>query len=281
MWIFYFKFFKKILRDNRFLIYTNMKKCIKCNKDKEESEYYSNKINKDGLSGTCKVCKKEEVKVYRENNLEKVKERVNNYRKSNIEKSHEDNKKWRENNKEYKKIKDKEYATLNSDKIKSNRRNRYVKNKETELATAKIWRENNKEYKKQKDKEYSSLNKDKRNNRHNERMKTDNVYNLSHITRGLIQKSIRSGGYTKMSKTYEILGCSFEDFKLYLESKFEHWMSWENRGLYNGELNYGWDIDHIIPISSAKSEEEIIKLNHYTNLQPLCSYTNRYIKKNI
>lgn len=35
-------------------------------------------------------------------------------------------------------------------------------------------------------------------------------------------------------------------------------MTWENRGLYNGELNYGWDIDHIVPISSASIEEEIL-----------------------
>ena len=55
-------------------------------------------------------------------------------------------------------------------------------------------------------------------------------------------------------------------------------MTWENRGLYNGELDYGWDIDHIVPICSAKTEEDVIKLNHYTNLQPLCSYTNRVIK---
>lgn len=71
------------------------------------------------------------------------------------------------------------------------------------------------------------------------------------------------------------------EFKSYLESKFETWMNWENRGLYNGELNYGWDIDHIIPLSSAKTEDDIIKLNHYSNLQPLCSYTNRYIKKDL
>jgi len=69
--------------------------------------------------------------------------------------------------------------------------------------------------------------------------------------------------------------------KEFSESKFEYWMTWENRGLYNGELNYGWDIDHIIPISSAKNEEEIIKLSHYTNLQPLCSKINRNIKNNI
>lgn len=75
------------------------------------------------------------------------------------------------------------------------------------------------------------------------------------------------------------MGCSFEEFKSYLESKFEDWMTFENYGLYNGELNYGWDIDHIIPISIAKTEDEVLKLNHYTNLQPLCSKINRDIKK--
>ena len=57
-------------------------------------------------------------------------------------------------------------------------------------------------------------------------------------------------------------------------------MNWENRGLYNGELNYGWDIDHRIPLSTSTCEADVIRLNHYTNLQPLCSYTNRHIKRN-
>jgi 5-methylcytosine-specific restriction endonuclease McrA len=69
-----------------------------------------------------------------------------------------------------------------------------------------------------------------------------------------------------------------------LESKFEPWMNWSNHGNWNGcpqKINTAWDIDHIVPISSARNEEEIMKLNHYTNLQPLCSYTNRHIKCNI
>ena len=57
-------------------------------------------------------------------------------------------------------------------------------------------------------------------------------------------------------------------------------MTYDNYGIYEKDkYNVGWDIDHIIPICSATSEEEVIKLNHYTNLQPLCSKVNRDIKK--
>ena len=94
-------------------------------------------------------------------------------------------------------------------------------------------------------------------------------------------KAFKRNGYTKKSKSIDIIGCSFEEFQEHLESKFESWMTWENKGIYNGELNYGWDIDHIIPLSSAKTEEDVIKLNHYTNLQPLCGYTNRYLKRGL
>jgi hypothetical protein len=97
--------------------------------------------------------------------------------------------------------------------------------------------------------------------------------------RNLINSSLKRKGYTKKSRTQEILGCSFEEFKIHLESKFEPWMNWENRGKIGNELNIGWDLDHIIPLSSVKTEEEILKLNNYTNFQPLCSYTNRYIKR--
>lgn len=92
-----------------------------------------------------------------------------------------------------------------------------------------------------------------------------------------IRQALR--GYTIRSKYYGIIGMDFKEFKEYIESKFEPWMNWDNYGKYNGEFNYGWDIDHIIPLSSAKTKDDVIKLNHYTNLRPLCSKVNRYIKK--
>ena len=95
----------------------------------------------------------------------------------------------------------------------------------------------------------------------------------------MIGHSFRNKGLKKGSKTEKILGCTFDEFKNHLESKFESWMIWEKWGLYDGRTsNMGWDIDHIIPLSSAITEEDVIRLNHYTNLQPLCSYINRHVK---
>lgn len=111
------------------------------------------------------------------------------------------------------------------------------------------------------------------------REKTDELYKLR---RGILRSIRKALLYMKHefrndSKLKDILGCSFKDFKIHLESQFEPWMTWDNRGLYNGLPNYGWDIDHIIPKASAKTKEDIIKLNHYTNLRPRCSYLNRVI----
>jgi len=61
------------------------------------------------------------------------------------------------------------------------------------------------------------------------------------------------------------LGCTIDELKARLESPFQPGMTWDNWGLY------GWHIDHIIPLASFNLEdrEQFLKVNHYTNLQPL------------
>jgi len=76
----------------------------------------------------------------------------------------------------------------------------------------------------------------------------------------------------KNDYTKNILGLDMEQFFLYLESKFEEGMTWDNYG------NNGWHIDHIIPLSCGDTEEEIYLLSHYTNLQPLWAEEN--LRKN-
>ncbi len=116
-------------------------------------------------------------------------------------------------------------------------------------------------------------------NQKKQRLKTDALFKLKCNIRTIVRASLKRGFTKKSKKTEEIIGCSFHELKQHFESRFEPWMNWENYGRYNGELNYGWDIDHIIPLRTAKTEEELISLNHYTNLQPLCGYTNRHIKR--
>ena len=65
-----------------------------------------------------------------------------------------------------------------------------------------------------------------------------------------------------------MVGCSPQSLREHIESKFAGGMSWDNYGVN------GWHLDHIIPLASAKNKEEIIKLNHYTNLQPLWAIEN-------
>ena len=177
----------------------------------------------------------------------------------------------------------KEYRDKNKEKLKEYDKLNYLENKEFVKEKYKSYYEENREEINKKNSIRQKNNREKRNSylREYNQNKRDNepLYRLKNNLRTNIWSSIKRCGYKKYSKTYEILCCSFEEFKLHLESKFEDWMNLENYGKYNGELNYGWDIDHIIPVSSANSEEEIIKLNHYTNLQPLCSKINRDIKK--
>ncbi len=144
----------------------------------------------------------------------------------------------------------------------------YSKNKENISKYQKEYYVNNKEI----------LNEYKK-NWFNEKYKSDEIFKLKNSIRTLIRTSLKKSGFEKKSKSVDILGCDIEEFKIYLESKFEDWMSWDNYGKYKGYPKSGWEIDHKIPLASAKTEEDIINLNHFTNLQPLCGYINRNIKK--
>ena len=165
--------------------------------------------------------------------------------------------------------------------------NIYLRNKESQLKRQKEKRENNLEEYKIYYKNYYKNNKQKCNEAcklyKKKKRKEDPIYKLKENIRGVIGHGFRNKGFKKNSRTYEILGCNFETFKTHLESLWEDWMNWDNYGIDNLtklEPNKTWDIDHHIPVSKGKNEEEIIKLNHYTNLKPLCSYYNRVIKRN-
>ena len=99
-----------------------------------------------------------------------------------------------------------------------------------------------------------------------DRRKADALFALKGRIRTRLGHALRGAGYTKRSKTFDIVGCAAEELKARIESRFLNGMSWENRHL--------WHIDHEIPLASAKTEEELLALCHYTNLQPLWAEDN-------
>lgn len=196
---------------------------------------------------------KERIKLYYEENKYKISENRKEYYKNNKETFLENQKLYYNNNREEIIKRNKEYYEENKDEVLKNKAIYYNKNREKYI-------------------EYSIKNQY---NYTKKRKDNDPVYRLQYNIKGNLRKNIRGIGYGKNSYLNDVLGCNYAFFKQYIESKFEPWMNWDNYGKYNGTYNFGWDIDHIIPISTAKTEEEVIKLNYYTNLRPLCSYINR------
>ena len=217
-------------------------------------EYYQDWYlkNKDRL--------KKKYEDNKEDILEKAKKRYDPIKKG------EYNKKYVEEHKEEKVYYNKAYYTSNKEEILEQHKGYVAENKE------KI-KNYLKEYNQNPEKIINRRKKVK------EKYDNDECFKFSLLFRNNLSLLLKKNGLLKNKKTEEILGCNLIEFRVYLESKFEIWMNWENKGLYNGEMSYGWDIDHIIPLAKAKSAEEIIKLCHYTNLQPLCSFTNRHLKK--
>lgn len=100
------------------------------------------------------------------------------------------------------------------------------------------------------------------------RIKDDLSFKLSKRIRSRVSKVVSKN--IRLGSAIKDLGCSLEELKAYLESKFLPGMSWSNYG------HKGWHIDHIKPLCSfdLTNPEQFKKACHYTNLQPLWWYEN-------
>jgi hypothetical protein len=137
------------------------------------------------------------------------------------------------------------------------------------LEYASINKEKRKEYdanNKEKRKEYNANNKDRRAKQYRDKLATDPLFRLKENTRKLINYGFYNKRLSKQHKTNDILGCTYQEFKDYIEKQFLPGMNWDNREL--------WHLDHILPVSLGENEEEITALNHYTNFQPLWAEDN-------
>jgi hypothetical protein len=213
-----------------------MKVCNKCNTEKT-LENFTYRKDTEQYESICCDCVKQYNREYYIKNKKKIIDRSNLYYKENTQNVLRVTKKYRKNNIEKVKQRKSDYHIKNSEKIKEKTKN---------------WRKENKE---------------KRNQTERERRKNNTSHKLVHYLRVRTNFYIKKMNISKCNPSLKIIGCSPEFLKEYIEKKFTDGMCWDRMGK---EIH----IDHIIPLSSAKSEDEIYKLCHYTNLQPLWAEDN-------
>jgi hypothetical protein len=223
--------------------------CSKCKIEKDVCEFYKNKTRFDGKRPECKMCSNKQSTSYNQKNKEKVNIIKQKYIDNNKEKVKQTKKEWFDKNPEYKK----EHYNKNINHILEKSKKHYNDNREKII-----------EY----NKKYSKINREVINKRNKIKYETNVLYKLKLSMRGRLNSFLKTKQIKKHNKTFEIIGCIPEYLKEHIEKQFVDNMCWENYGLY------GWHIDHIIPLSSAKTEEEIYELCHYINLQPLWAEDN-------
>ena len=214
------------------------KVCSICKVEKDFCEFNNRSRAKDGKKSSCKECTKECYIKDREKTLSQKKE----------------------------------YYFKDREKIVSNKKEFYIKEREKILSRNKEYYVNNREKIVFNKKEYYINNKENLRYYYNEykrnRKLNDPTFKLTETVRVRLYSYLKTKSIVKNKITFDIIGCTPPELKDYLEKQFVNGMSWDNYGYY------GWHIDHIIPLSSAKTEEEIYKLCRYTNLQPLWAEDN-------
>lgn len=147
-----------------------------------------------------------------------------------------------------------------------NQRQYRIKNADAIRERRKLYRAKNAEKIKLAKQKYGAENRDKIAKALAERRARNPIVRLANSMRRSIRRYLDAGQKGEMS-SFEIIGCSKDDLRKHLESNFRRGMTWQNYGSY-------WHIDHIVPLISAKSPEEVKRLCHWTNLQPLTAFEN-------
>lgn len=263
-------------------------------KDKNKEKLRQN--NKEYYDRT-KESTREKKRLYREKNKEKQRIQKQIYRQNNKDRIKERTRLYEQNNKEKIAKRKKEYSKKNPEKTEQRRRKWVEQNKEKVCEYSRNYKQNNQDKELEYRKKNRDLNKEKareryrnevdkdplpmRKKRHDyfqrtkkerskhliDKIKSNPIFRLQSRIRGTVGLAIRNKGFSKKSKTSQIVGCSYEEL-------LEHLIKTavKNYGYFSSAIKY--EIDHINPLATAKTEDDVLKLNHYSNLQYLYSHDN-------
>ena len=125
-------------------------------------------------------------------------------------------------------------------------------------------------------KKWAKSNPDKLRDYERKYRKLNTQFRLRKMLRNRLSSALRSQRSYKCNSTIGLLGCSINDFKMYLESKFEVGMSWNNYGT-------GWHIDHVIPcaIFDLSKPQHQKRCFHFSNMQPMWASENQKKHKTV
>ena len=262
-----------------------MKKvCTICQEEKILEDFVLDKRSKkDGRTAACKKCFNQKIaEYYKKNPDKKLDSDRASYEKSKEKKSAQ-KKEYYLKNKEKILLKTKEYAANNKEKKIEYFREYYLKNKKEILLKTKEHKSNNKKQTSEKGKIYYENNLEYIKKRSAKYQKNNAKILLARRTKLINSSPLRQfkerirlltrGAFYRLKKhkkfrTNVILGADCEIIKEYFVSQFKDGMTWE--AFVEGKIH----VDHIQPLASATTEEELIALCHYKNLQPLWALDN-------
>ncbi len=237
------------------------KVCVDCKIDKHHTEYHKNGGKGTGIQSRCIPCMSEYKKKRYWSN------RDTELAKLTISRNKPEN---RQQRKEYYEKNKEQYA----ERYKSYISNEEVRQKKLEYGRKLHTKNKDKINARKKEYHRRPEVKERQREIHRLRKENDVEYNIKRRLRFRIRhavKYIKQSNFKKKS-SLQFLGCSLEEFKIHIESRFINGMSWERLS----EIH----IDHIKPCAKfdLTKEEEVEKCFHYTNLQPLWAKDN-FIKR--
>lgn len=266
--------------------------CKKCGEEKFISEFNKHSKYKSGYRSSCRVCDSIAKKEWKKNNPEKVREERKRWKKNNPDKVKESRINYRQ------KIKDLQKSVPKNGGIIKNVPKKHVQPLEEKIKYGcvcigckvrkpigefyRVADTRCKECEKIRMKEYRTnfplqrkgtkdkwknnnleLVKKLKKNHFKRRMKNDPVFRAITYMRRRLYSYSKKKNIKKETPFMKIIGITPEGFRDHISSMFKEGMSWDNYGMYT------WHLDHIIPISTATTMEELERLSHYTNIQPL------------